>query len=187
MFIFDEMDKMQPGLIDSIKPYLDNYEKLDGVSYRQAIFIFLRWDTHHQFPGCNKKTLEQMTCTLLKLLFQCRSTGHMFMRFTLQTHCVCVFWTNSNAGGDLISEMALEFWKAGANREAIELKDLERALSLSVFNNKKSKLMSYLCHPNSMSSKRMGLSLNTLIFPRMSSVILCWFLLSYYLSFSRVL
>ncbi|XP_057674447.1 torsin family 1 isoform X2 [Corythoichthys intestinalis] len=41
MFIFDEMDKMHPGLIDSIKPYLDYYEKIDGVSYRKAIFIFL--------------------------------------------------------------------------------------------------------------------------------------------------
>ncbi|XP_067106218.1 torsin family 1 isoform X1 [Osmerus mordax] len=87
LFIFDEMDKMQPGLIDSIKPYLDYYEKLDGVSYRQAIFIFL-----------------------------------------------------SNAGGEHINERALEFWKAGANREEIELKDLEMALSLSVFNNKKSGL-----------------------------------------------
>lgn len=43
MFIFDEMDKMHPGLIDSIKPYLDYYVKLDGVSYRKSIFIFLRW------------------------------------------------------------------------------------------------------------------------------------------------
>ena len=42
MFIFDEMDKMHPGLIDCIKPYLDYYDKLDGVSYRKAIFIFLR-------------------------------------------------------------------------------------------------------------------------------------------------
>lgn len=42
MFIFDEMDKMHPGLIDGIKPYLDYYDKLDGVSYRKAIFIFLR-------------------------------------------------------------------------------------------------------------------------------------------------
>lgn len=42
MFIFDEMDKMHPGLIDSIKPYLDYYDKLDGISYRKAIFIFLR-------------------------------------------------------------------------------------------------------------------------------------------------
>ncbi|XP_066569100.1 torsin-1A isoform X2 [Amia ocellicauda] len=41
MFIFDEMDKMHPGLIDSIKPFLDYYEHLDGVSYHQAIFIFL--------------------------------------------------------------------------------------------------------------------------------------------------
>ncbi|XP_059214630.1 torsin-1A-like [Centropristis striata] len=41
MFIFDEMDKIHPGLIDSIKPYLDYNIKLDGVSYRKAIFIFL--------------------------------------------------------------------------------------------------------------------------------------------------
>ncbi|XP_070780533.1 torsin family 1 isoform X2 [Enoplosus armatus] len=41
MFIFDEMDKMHPGLIDSIKPYLEYYEKLDGVCYRKSIFIFL--------------------------------------------------------------------------------------------------------------------------------------------------
>uniref|UniRef100_A0A7M4E6W3 Torsin family 1 member B n=1 Tax=Crocodylus porosus TaxID=8502 RepID=A0A7M4E6W3_CROPO len=42
MFIFDEVDKMPPGLIDSIKPFLDYYETLDGVSYQEAIFIFLR-------------------------------------------------------------------------------------------------------------------------------------------------
>lgn len=41
IFIFDEMDKMHAGLIDSIKPFLDYYELLDGVSYRKAIFIFL--------------------------------------------------------------------------------------------------------------------------------------------------
>ncbi|KAF4098949.1 hypothetical protein G5714_020979 [Onychostoma macrolepis] len=41
MFIFDEMDKMPLELIDSIKPYLDFSDNLDGVSYRQAIFIFL--------------------------------------------------------------------------------------------------------------------------------------------------
>ncbi|XP_016325727.1 torsin-1A-like [Sinocyclocheilus anshuiensis] len=41
LFIFDEMDKMHPELIDSIKPYLDFYDNLNGVSYRQAIFIFL--------------------------------------------------------------------------------------------------------------------------------------------------
>ncbi|KAF7662193.1 hypothetical protein LDENG_00243590 [Lucifuga dentata] len=87
MFIFDEMDKMHPGLIDSIKPYLDYYDKLDGVSYRKAIFIFL-----------------------------------------------------SNAGGEGIIQTTLDFWREGREREEMELKDLETALSLAVFNNKKSGL-----------------------------------------------
>ncbi|XP_029301052.1 torsin-1B-like, partial [Cottoperca gobio] len=81
MFIFDEIDKMHPGLIDSIKPYLDYNNKLDGVSYRKAIFIFL-----------------------------------------------------SNAGGEIIAQKALDFWKAGRDREEIELKDLEKLISLAVFN-----------------------------------------------------
>ncbi|CAM4664818.1 unnamed protein product [Leuciscus chuanchicus] len=85
MFIFDEMDKMHPGLIDSIKPYLDFYDNLNGVSYRQAIFIFL-----------------------------------------------------SNAGGENIVQVALDFWRDGREREEMQLKDLETALSLSVFNNRNS-------------------------------------------------
>ncbi|XP_026052704.1 torsin-1A-like [Carassius auratus] len=85
MFIFDEMDKMHPGLIDSIKPYLDFYDNLNGVSYRQAIFIFL-----------------------------------------------------SNTGGEKIVEVALDFRRDGREREEIQLKDIEMALSLSVFNNKSS-------------------------------------------------
>ncbi|XP_062867358.1 torsin family 1 isoform X1 [Trichomycterus rosablanca] len=87
MFIFDEMDKMHPGLIDSIKPFLDFYDNLDGVSYRNAIFVFL-----------------------------------------------------SNAGGEKLVEVALNFWREGKEREEIKLKDLEEVLSLSVFNNKNSGL-----------------------------------------------
>ncbi|GCB69303.1 hypothetical protein scyTo_0001028 [Scyliorhinus torazame] len=41
LFIFDEMDKMAPEVIDSIKPFLEYYSQLDGVSYRKAMFIFL--------------------------------------------------------------------------------------------------------------------------------------------------
>uniref|UniRef100_A0A4W5JKG4 Torsin family 1 n=1 Tax=Hucho hucho TaxID=62062 RepID=A0A4W5JKG4_9TELE len=78
-WIKGNMDKMHPGLIDCIKPYLDYYENLDGVSYRQAIFIFL-----------------------------------------------------SNAGGELITQVALDLWKAGRDREEIKL---QPALSLSVFNS----------------------------------------------------
>ncbi|XP_012627680.1 torsin-1B isoform X3 [Microcebus murinus] len=77
------MDKLHPGIIDAIKPFLDYYEQVDGVSYRKAIFIFL-----------------------------------------------------SNAGGDLITKTALDFWLAGRKREDIQLKDLEPVLSVGVFNNK---------------------------------------------------
>ncbi|XP_078082380.1 torsin-1A-like [Mustelus asterias] len=41
MFIFDEMDKMHPGLINAIKPFLDYTSAVDKVDYRKAIFIFL--------------------------------------------------------------------------------------------------------------------------------------------------
>ncbi|GIY83189.1 torsin-1A [Caerostris darwini] len=41
LFIFDEMDKMAPGIIDAIKPYIDFYDEIDGVDYRKNIFIFL--------------------------------------------------------------------------------------------------------------------------------------------------
>ncbi|XP_026153314.1 uncharacterized protein LOC113124556 isoform X2 [Mastacembelus armatus] len=85
MFIFDEMDKMHPGLTDSIMPYLGYHNKLDGVSYRKAIFIFL-----------------------------------------------------SNAGGEIITETALKFWKEGKDREEIELKDLETLISATAFNNNNS-------------------------------------------------
>ncbi|XP_045204072.2 torsin-1A-like isoform X2 [Mercenaria mercenaria] len=41
LFIIDEMDKMPPGIIDTLKPYLDFYDSLDGVDYRKATFFFL--------------------------------------------------------------------------------------------------------------------------------------------------
>lgn len=40
-FIFDEMDKMPPGIIDTLKPYLDFYDNLNGIDYRKATFFFL--------------------------------------------------------------------------------------------------------------------------------------------------
>ncbi|XP_070581933.1 torsin-1A-like isoform X2 [Ptychodera flava] len=41
LFIFDEMDKMQSGMIDVIKPFLDHYPEIRGVDYRKSIYIFL--------------------------------------------------------------------------------------------------------------------------------------------------
>jgi len=36
------MDQMPHGLIDSIMPFLDYHEEIDGVYYGRAIFIFLK-------------------------------------------------------------------------------------------------------------------------------------------------
>ncbi|CAL8387754.1 unnamed protein product [Boreogadus saida] len=41
MFIFDQMEVMHAGVIDGIKPFMDYQNKLDGMSYSNAIFIFL--------------------------------------------------------------------------------------------------------------------------------------------------
>ncbi|XP_058158242.1 torsin-1A isoform X3 [Dasypus novemcinctus] len=97
IFIFDEMDKMHAGLIDAIKPFLDYYDLVDGVSYQKAIFIFL-----------------------------------------------------SNAGAERITDVALDFWRSGKQREEIKLKDMEHALAISVFNNK-NKLK---CSPEAMKLMR---------------------------------
>jgi len=41
LFIFDEIDDLDPGIIDAIKPFLDYHPVIDGVDYRKAIFLFL--------------------------------------------------------------------------------------------------------------------------------------------------
>lgn len=45
----------------------------------------------------------------------------------------------SNAGAERITDVALDFWKSGKQREDIKLRDMEHALAVSVFNNKNSK------------------------------------------------
>ena len=56
MFIFDEMDKMPEGLIDTIKPYIDHYPEINGVDYRKSIFIFL---SNSGGNDITRRTLEQ--------------------------------------------------------------------------------------------------------------------------------
>jgi ATP-dependent Clp protease ATP-binding subunit ClpA len=43
LFIFDEIDKLSSGVIDVIKPFLDYNSFIDGIDYKKAIFIFLRY------------------------------------------------------------------------------------------------------------------------------------------------
>ncbi|XP_067301761.1 torsin-1A-like [Pseudorasbora parva] len=87
MFIFDEMDKMQPQLIDTMRAFLDYNARVDGVSFHHAIFIFL-----------------------------------------------------SNAGGNVIAEVALDFWREGKDREELWMnsKELETKIFQNIFNDKNS-------------------------------------------------
>ena len=41
LFIFDEVDKMHPKILNSIKPFIDYHELIDGVDFRQSVFVFL--------------------------------------------------------------------------------------------------------------------------------------------------
>ncbi|XP_059359926.1 torsin-1A-like isoform X1 [Carassius carassius] len=108
LFIFDEAEKLHPGLIDAIKPYMDHYDNVDGVSYRRAIFLFLR-----------------LVCSLqmqnLKNVICCCDPIKNLMSVSLMS---CF----SNIGGGAISEVALDFWHSGQNREDIGMEDLEHLL-----------------------------------------------------------
>lgn len=41
LFVFDEVDKIPPGVLDAIKPYLDYHDNVDGVDFRSSVFIFI--------------------------------------------------------------------------------------------------------------------------------------------------
>uniref|UniRef100_A0A4X2KWX7 Torsin family 2 member A n=1 Tax=Vombatus ursinus TaxID=29139 RepID=A0A4X2KWX7_VOMUR len=43
LFLFDEVDKMHPGLLGVLRPFLGPSWVVYGTNYRKAIFIFLRW------------------------------------------------------------------------------------------------------------------------------------------------
>lgn len=39
--MFDEVDSMPPGVFDTITSLLDHHERVQGVDFRKAVFIFL--------------------------------------------------------------------------------------------------------------------------------------------------
>lgn len=55
LFIFDEVDKLEPGFLDAIKPFIDITGKINGIDYRRSIFIFLSSTGGKEI---NKMTLE---------------------------------------------------------------------------------------------------------------------------------
>jgi len=41
LFIFDEVDKMHPKVLDGIKAFIDTHQAIDGVDFRQSVFVLL--------------------------------------------------------------------------------------------------------------------------------------------------
>ncbi|XP_051836008.1 prosalusin [Antechinus flavipes] len=82
LFLFDEVDKMHPGLLGVLRPFLGPSWVVYGTNYRKAIFIFL-----------------------------------------------------SNAGGEQINQVALDAWRARRDREELQLRDLEPAISKAITDN----------------------------------------------------
>lgn len=41
LIILDEMDKMPPGLIEVVYPFVDHHSKVGGVDFRRSVFVFL--------------------------------------------------------------------------------------------------------------------------------------------------
>ena len=50
LFIIDEVDKMPPGVLDGLKPYMDFHTTVDGVDFRRATFILPVSYTHLTLP-----------------------------------------------------------------------------------------------------------------------------------------
>lgn len=42
LFIFDEVDKAPTKVIDALTIYMEPYDKINGVDYKKATFLFLR-------------------------------------------------------------------------------------------------------------------------------------------------
>merc|ERR1712228_720352 len=55
LFIFEDVDKLEPGFIDALKPFIDITGKINGIDYRRSIFIFL---SNTGGKEINKMTLE---------------------------------------------------------------------------------------------------------------------------------
>uniref|UniRef100_A0AC35UI79 Torsin n=1 Tax=Rhabditophanes sp. KR3021 TaxID=114890 RepID=A0AC35UI79_9BILA len=57
VFIFDEMDKIPPSLLNVIKPYADDNAVVEGVEMTDAIFIFMSNSGGNEI---SKKTLDHL-------------------------------------------------------------------------------------------------------------------------------
>ncbi|MEQ2172792.1 hypothetical protein GOODEAATRI_024997, partial [Goodea atripinnis] len=112
VFIFDEMEKMPPGLIDVLEPFLGPSHVVFRTNYRKAIYIFIRYRNNQP----NNSKYYTLTTSGSWLLFLC-----------------------STAGQEVITQVVLENRQAGQERDEIKLSHLQEALAQEVYNNKTSR------------------------------------------------
>ncbi|XP_010222030.1 PREDICTED: torsin-2A-like, partial [Tinamus guttatus] len=85
-FLFDEMDKMHPGLIDVIMPFLGPSWVVYGTNYRKAIFIFISnaggeqikkmtLDLWHAHKDREEISLQDMESAISKAVFENPQSG----------------------------------------------------------------------------------------------------------------
>lgn len=111
LFIFDEAEKLHPGLINAIKPYMDHYDNVDGVNYRRAIFLFLRlvsalWstsisilnvETHFSLqvsPGIKNTLLQRINGIKVKFFNLLRSYYLLQMNFMEKSYLWHSSWVS---------------------------------------------------------------------------------------------
>uniref|UniRef100_A0A8C8RNJ6 Torsin n=1 Tax=Pelusios castaneus TaxID=367368 RepID=A0A8C8RNJ6_9SAUR len=95
VFLFDEMDKMHPGLIDVIIPFLGPSWVVYGTNYRKAIFIFVSNGGGEQI---NRMTLD---------LWHARKDREEISLQDLESAVSAAVFENPNNG----------FWKSGIIEE----------------------------------------------------------------------
>lgn len=103
LFIFDEMDKMNPVLSDTIKCFLDHYTQVDGVSFRQALFFFLSNEGGHVI---NQLALDFWTAGKRREQIELNSQG-------LETTINKDLFNNKNSGfwrSSLIDSNVVDFF-----------------------------------------------------------------------------
>ncbi|CAG2192274.1 TOR1 [Mytilus edulis] len=162
MFIFDEVDKLSPELLNILKPYLDHHEHIDNNVYRKSIFIFL---SNTAGPLLNKhmldfwrdgKTRDEIDLKDLENIIANSSVNsegsgyyksdlilhHLITAFVpflpIERACDVLHQTSpgseSNTAVPLLNKQLVDFWYDDKKREEIDLKDLEFSMAKSAIN-----------------------------------------------------
>ncbi|XP_067128883.1 torsin-1A-like [Centruroides vittatus] len=105
LFIFDETDMMPTELINVMKPYVDNYNDIDGINFRRAIFIFLNnigseaienlthrvWEEDRKRIDITLKDMEPLIVTDLKTKEATNVKVGLYKSSIMENHLIDTF------------------------------------------------------------------------------------------------